>query len=155
MTIKLNLADVQTELTAVPAGNYAVTVSSVQETLSKSSNKPMLAVKLRIEEPEDQAGRILFDNFSLQPQALWKLKRWLLALGYAEDEIAEFELDPEELVGLDCVAAVIVEPFIRNQGTEAEEQVERNRISAYALGNALEVGIEGEAAETGFDFDFD
>lgn len=155
MPITLSLADVKTELEAVPAGNYAVTVASAKEGISKTGN-PKIEVKLRIDEPEEQAGRILFDNFSLQPQALWKLKRWLYALGYSDDDFAgEFELDPEELVGLTCVASVIVRPFTKNPGTEQEETVERNNVEAYASDNAVTGLAGGDEDEEAFKFDFD
>ena len=51
--------------------------------------------------PEEFQNRKLFDNPSLQPQALFRLVGILTALGYSEEECAdaEFVLDPETWVG--------------------------------------------------------
>jgi hypothetical protein len=123
MPITLNLQDVQTELEAIPAGNYPVVVAQMTEGVSKSSNQPMLTAKLRIE-GGDFDGRMLFDHFSLQTQALWKLKRFMGALGFGEEVLEDpaYELEPEDFVGMEVTASVIVEPY---QG------VDRNKVSGY------------------------
>lgn len=148
-TINVNLAGVKTELEAVPAGTYEAVVASAQVTEAKSSGKPMLSVKLRIEAPEELNGRMLFDNFSLQSQALWKLKRWLLALGYEPDELeTNLELDPEELVGQTCYPVVVNEMY---QGQE------RSRVTGYdnsLSGAGLDLeDMEGELDKIDFSFD--
>lgn len=157
MPITVNLKGVQTELEVVPAGVYESTVASVTEATSKAGN-PMLSVKLRIDAPEDFAGRMLFDNFSLLPQALWRLKRWLLDLGYDPDELeGQIELEPEELVGLEVDVVVVTEMFERKKPDGTMEQVERSRITAYAASGEASMGElfaeADEDADVEFSFD--
>lgn len=155
MAISINLEGVKTELEAVPPGNYSCTISSVQHTLSKRSSQPMLAVQLRIDEPEEEQGRLLFDNFSLQRQALWKLKRWMLTLGWDPDELeSQIELDPEEFVGMQVVAVVTN----REQQQEDGTTITRSSVSGYAGVDDFisDIGAADEDEdEEGFDFDFD
>lgn len=143
MPITLNLADVQTELEAIPAGNYDVVIASCIEGMSKTSNQPMLTMKLRVE-GGNYDGRMLFDHFSLQPQALWKLKRLMGALGFGADVLKDpsYELEPEDFVGMEVGAAVIIDPY---------KGVDRNKIGGY-------VGDDGpedlDAAMDDLDLDF-
>lgn len=150
MAIQLNLAGISAVLEAVPPDTYPVVVSQCRLQDSKASGQPMLAWRLRIESPEEFAGRLLFHNTSLQKQALWNLKRTLLALGYEEEELDSFEFDPEEVVGLTCQVVVTVETDPNG--------VERNKIvalltdeGAAPIGAAQEAGAELAA---GVDFDF-
>lgn len=140
MGIVLNLAKVKTGFDPVPAGNYDVSVAKAELTTAKSSGKPMIAVQYRISEPEEHEGRILFDNFSLQPQALWKLKGFLQALEWAGIDEDGLELDPAELIGAQLTVAVIQEPGQRDDI--------RNVVKGYGgggadLGEDVELDFEG------------
>ena len=110
MGIVLNLADVKTTFEPVPVGNYDVSIVKAEQTLSKSSNQPMIAVQYRINSPEEHEGRLLFDNFSLQPQALWKLKTLLEALAWPGTDEDGLELSVDELIGAELIVSVIQEP---------------------------------------------
>ena len=112
MAISLNLAGVQARsFEALPEGKYLVEVLEVKPKTAASSGAPMLAWVFRVLE-EDYAGRQLFTNTVLTDVSLWKLKGFLIALGYTEEELAgELELDPDELTGLQAIARVKVRDY--------------------------------------------
>lgn len=119
MAIKVNFSDIQTFET-LPTGNYSVIVESVELRDSKSSEYPYLNWTLEVQEG-DYAGRKLWLITSLNPKALWKLQETLAALGYETDALkGELEFDPEEFVGCEAVASVILTQY---QGRE-QNQVE-------------------------------
>lgn len=124
--IVLNLAGVKTTFEPVPAGNYDVSIVKAESTLAKSSGKPMIAVQYRIGDGEHE-GRVLFDNFSLQPQALWKLKTLLEALEWGGTEEDGLEFHPDELIGAQLTVAVAVEPGQRGDM--------RNVVKGYGAGD--------------------
>lgn len=105
--VHIDFTGVSTEMEAVPPNYYHATVFEASVGPSKSSGQPTLFLQFSISEGE-YAGRRLFDNPSLQPQSLWRVKRTLIALGY--DAVADLEgaieLVPADLIGLPCVLAV-------------------------------------------------
>jgi hypothetical protein len=107
MAISLNLSGVQARsFEPLPEGKYLVEVLEVKAKIAASSGAPMLAWTFRVLD-EDYEGRQLFTNTVLTDNSLWKLKSFLIALGYTEEELnGEIELDPDELVGLQAVARV-------------------------------------------------
>lgn len=140
--IVLNLAGVKTSFEPVPAGNYGVSIVKAEQKLAKSSGKPMIAVQYRVSEPEEHEGRILFDNFSLQPQALWKLKTILEALDWPGVDEDGLEFTADELLGAELVVSVIQEP-----GRDGEM---RNTVKGYgggdddtSLGEEIDVEFAG------------
>lgn len=83
----------------MPAGEYEGLIKSVEVKHGKTSGKPYLSVCLELTEA-DVSGRRAYSNYSLQPQALWKLKELLLELGWDEAQLeAELDLEPAELMG--------------------------------------------------------
>jgi len=106
--IRIDLTGVSVGFEPVEAGYYAATVYNVRQKLSKASQQPMLEVQFSITEPAEFAGRRLFTNYSLQPQALWKLKGFLQALPTGQDLDGAIDLSPEDLMGLPCVLVVAV-----------------------------------------------
>jgi len=80
----------------IPEGDYVAEVTEVEQKLSKQQ-KPFIAFTLTLR--GDQEGKKLFHNCSLQPQALFNLRRTLEALGY-EVPNGPMDLDLNELKGL-------------------------------------------------------
>jgi hypothetical protein len=57
---------------------------------------------------------------SLQPQSLWRVKRLLVALGIDVPE-GPFELDEQDLVGLECVARVTQVPHYSDKSRKVND----------------------------------
>src|SRR4051812_15400255 len=65
-----------------PEGSYRVRVSKVDDTQLSKKNEPKVELQLKIQDEGESFGRVIFDNASLQPQALFKLKAYYNAVGY-------------------------------------------------------------------------
>jgi len=117
------------EFEAMPAGYYQAMVEEAKMGLSRAS-KPKLEVHFTVMSPEDYAGRKCFGNYSLQPQALWNLKRFLKALDLGYDLSGECEFDTDDLLGAECTLLLIQQEY---QG-EMRNSIQR----------VLPAGVEGE-----------
>lgn len=118
-SINLDLSGVEVSRKAIPEGTYAVVVNKAELTQSREGNN---MIKLEFEVTEGpHKGAKLFENCSLQPQALFKLKSVMLALGMNIPN-GSFDLDTNDLVGLNCEVEV---------GHETYEGKKRARILEY------------------------
>lgn len=79
----------------LPEGIYQAQIWAIDERLGEKSQQPYMAFDFRI----DESPRHLFDNFSLQPQALWRLKRLFEILGLPSKGTLDIDWD-HEVVGL-------------------------------------------------------
>ena len=93
---------------AVPAGSYHVQVTSFTEETSKTSGNPMLKLELTIQTGEF-TGQKVFTNLSLQPQALWKLKSFLDAVGMETE--GAVDIDTNAVLGRELSVSVTVEEY--------------------------------------------
>jgi hypothetical protein len=90
----------------LPEGEYEATVFEVEQKVGQSSGKPYLNWQFKLQDPNYDNRRAFFMT-SLSPNALWKLKDTLKALGVDEEDLAgNFELDPQELVGTECTIKI-------------------------------------------------
>lgn len=118
-SVNLDLSGVEVGRRAIPEGTYAVVVNKAELTKSREGNN---MIKLEFEVTEGpHKGAKLFENCSLQPQALFKLKGVMLALGMNIPD-GSFDLDTNDLVGLNCEVEV---------GHETYEGKKRARILEY------------------------
>ena len=99
----------------LPEGVYALTVMEAEETESSAGN-PM--IKIKFSEPDTKT--VIFENFSLLPQALFKIQGFMEALGY--DVSSDMDFDPKDLIGYVVTAKVVQEEY---EGTP------RNKIKSY------------------------
>ena len=106
--IKLNFDGVETGYKTVPEGTYEVRVKEIEAGTSQA-NAPKLDFKFEIISGKNK-GSLLFYTCSLQPQALFKLKVVLEALGYEIPE-GNFNLDIDELIDLECSVEVAHETY--------------------------------------------
>lgn len=106
--ITVNLTGVQTNVEPVPAGMYLASVQEIKQKVSSSGN-PYLSWEFVIEEPQEYAARKLWYNTSLQPHALFSLKRLLEALEYftAEDLNGQISFEPDDLLGFQVTLVVV------------------------------------------------
>ncbi len=94
---------------AVDDGEYVAEVTSVSEEESESGN-PYLAWKWKITEQGDAKGATIYDNTSLQPQALWRLKGLLEVLGFDVPDSA-MTIDLKALVGKKATLEITNEEY--------------------------------------------
>lgn len=98
----------------LPEGEYVLVVKDVTAKTSQSGNDMYV---VQFQDPESKT--VIFDNFSLLPQALFHLQALLKALGYDVD--ADMEFDPKEILGYMVRASVVQEEYegtIKNRITK-------------------------------------
>ncbi len=88
-----------------PDGYYTAEIKSIEEEVGGDSGEPYLAVRWKT-----HIGSVVFDNFSLQPQSLWVLRSCLDCMGYDTPD-AEYEFDPDDLLGATCGLEVVNEEY--------------------------------------------
>ena len=129
--ISINLAGVEAGGRKVPEGEYIVEVTSFEEKESSNGN-PGLSWKWKVVEG-DYKGATIWDNTSLLPQALWRLKNLLDCLGI--DTSGEVNLVAKEILGKRALVEISIETY---QGKE------RSRITQFLKG----VGGSGTSRST-------
>lgn len=98
------------ELVPMPEGVYDVTVFDAKVAIAKTGSK-YVAWEFKVSEG-DHMGRRAWLNNSLQQQALWALKRSLIAMG--EDPIAlegRFKLNLKAFLGRPCKIVIAHEQY--------------------------------------------
>lgn len=103
---------------AIPldADDYPAVITKADIHESKSSGEDTLYLDLAVGEE----GRNMRWNTSLQPSGLWRLKRMLMRLGIEVPE-GPFEFDEADLVGVECVVRVILEPHYRDKNRKTNK----------------------------------
>lgn len=118
-SVNVDLSEVEASRKAIPEGTYEVVVNGANQKDSRDGN-PMIAFEFEVTEGAHKGAK-LYENCSLQPQALFKLKSVLMALGMDIPNKA-FDLNLRDLVGLTCEVEV---------GHEVYEGKKRARILQY------------------------
>lgn len=116
--MKLNFADVETtNFDPVPKGKYHVKATDYElreaGENAKNPGSEYYNWELTIQDGE-YANRKLFTNTSLLPNALFALKGMLQSTGkWTKEELdsAEFDFDPEEVLGVSIYAVVEVTTY--------------------------------------------
>lgn len=107
INLGVNLAEVETDIVAIPEDRYPVRILESSKIKTSSNGNPMIVWVVQVTEG-DYEGRKLFINTSLVPAALFTLKNLVDAAGISFDEDG-FEL--EECFGLEFLADVVVEQY--------------------------------------------
>lgn len=120
----VDLSGVTTEFTAIPAGEYQAIFAKYVNGVGKTSGEPKVTLRFAIADGEYE-GRVLFSDCSLQPHALFAIKRALLAMG-ADPEDLEHSIDTDEeldrVIGSRVRLVVSTKP--KNDGTGDYNNVE-------------------------------
>lgn len=106
---KLDFTGVETGGKAVPDGNYLAEVVSVEEKEGNESGEPYLAWKWKILEGPGK-GATVYDNTSLQPQALWRLRGMLESMGFDVPDGA-MDFDEQDCIGEQCILEITNEKY--------------------------------------------
>lgn len=93
----------------LPEGPVLLELVDIEEKESDAGN-PYLAAEFQVPEGEEFAKTKAYDNFSLQPQALWKLRGFLEAAG-VETEDGPMDLDLDGILGSVVMADIIHEDY--------------------------------------------
>lgn len=119
----------------IEEGSYELEVVSCEIQEGSDSGEPYLKWVYKVVNDCKSKGGQVFDNTSLQPQALWRLRGILDALG-VETEDGEFELLPDDYVGLSL-----------NGEVENEEYDGKDRARLVRFGDEVEVSDSDEEDE--------
>lgn len=93
----------------VDEGQYRVEVTDATEEES-NEGKPYIKVVMKIDDGGDFDGVKIYDNMSLQPQALWKLRSFMENLGIETPE-GPMDIDLDELIGASVMIDIIHESY--------------------------------------------
>ena len=102
-SVNVDLSGVESSRKTIPEGTYTLTVNAANQKNS-SNNNPMIVFEFEVADGPYK-GVPLYENCSLQPQALFKLKSVLEALGFEIPNKA-FDLNLRDLIGLTCEVEV-------------------------------------------------
>lgn len=91
----------------IPDGRYAAKIIAIEQKEGKESGEPYVALTWEVTSKKCNGREVRFDIYSLQPQALWRLKGLLEAL---EVEVPddEMEVDFDEIISdeTECIIEV-------------------------------------------------
>jgi hypothetical protein len=134
-SFKVDFTGVEAGGFEVPDGLYVLAVQTVTQKKSQEAGNPYLSWEFKVDEGKYK-GRKVWDNTSLQPQALWKLRGLFENMGM-DIEDGEFEVDLEELQGQLVGAEVVNEKY---QGKD------KPRIASYLPADEVD-GESGDEEE--------
>lgn len=124
MAIKINWKDAEKKV--IPEGTeIAFTVRKADyKAQSGQSGQPAVNYQLTVNEPTEFAGQIVFKLFSLQPQALWAYKQFLVRSGAPESLFDDDEVDIQKVIdasiGLRGRAVVVVREYKDKDGVDQQ-----------------------------------
>lgn len=103
----INFADVPDANEPVPPGTYNCTIVAAEPTTSKSGGNPMIKIRWRIDDEGDMHKRNIFDNLVFSPNALWRVRQVLEALGFANN--FNGAVNPESLIGEQATLKITIQ----------------------------------------------
>lgn len=133
--IKLNLKDVRPGMEPIPAGRYPIEVVDADIREGKDSKQPYLWLHMKVVEGEQEKRRLFYQGTLNQDSEGLGITFASINALFGEDLTGSedmYELDTDDLIGLDAVAVVDIEPNLDGE--------DRNRVKYLR-------GLEGEAAE--------
>lgn len=122
-SVNVDLSGVEASRKTIPEGVYTLVVDSATQKSSQGGN-PMIVFEFSVAEGKYQGSK-LYENCSLQPQALFKLKSVLIALGMNIPNKA-FDLDLKDLIGMTCEAEVGHETYEGKKKARILEYIDPN-----------------------------
>jgi hypothetical protein len=105
--ISVDFTGVKSGGATVPDGRYAAKIIAVEQKEGKESGEPYVELTWEITSQKCNGRELWFDNYSLQPQALWRLKGMLEAME-VEVPDGEQDIDFDELIDgeTECIVEV-------------------------------------------------
>jgi hypothetical protein len=105
--VSVDFTGVKSGGATVPDGRYAAKIVAVEQKEGKESGEPYLDVTWEITSKKCNGREVRFDNYSQQPQALWRLKGLLEALEIEVPD-GEMDIDFDEIIAdeTECIIEV-------------------------------------------------
>jgi hypothetical protein len=123
MPIEIDFEGVSNEgFPLLDEGLYEATITAIKPGLSQAK-KPKLEVTFTL---KDMNGRLMWANYSLQKDSLWKLKQDLVSLGYDVPE-GKFDVPVEEMMGMAVQLQIIHKPHWEDASKMVEEIAKMTR----------------------------
>lgn len=113
-------------LEPIEEGSYNATIVNAEVGMSKQ-DQPKIDLRWKIDDGQEHAGRQIFDTLSFHPEALWRTKLALQALGFANDFSGEVET--EDLLNRSATIRVTIEPSTQIDPATGEPYPPRNRVT--------------------------
>jgi len=123
--ISIDFTGVKSGGLAIPDGRYAAKIIAVEQKEGKESGEPYLDLTWEITSKKCNSREVRFDNYSQQPQALWRLKGLLEAL---EIEVPDGEQD----IDFDEIISDETECIIELTGEKNNEGKTYARVTGHA-----------------------
>jgi hypothetical protein len=130
-----------------PPGKYTLRIDETRQEAAKSSGELKLTVSFEIVDgpngSNEFAGKKLLSSYSLQQQALFRLKKLVIACGISDDQLPADGLDDQLLIGCQITSQIQTEKY---QGRDV------NRVTGEepASGPAIPVTVTPAPAPAGF-----
>lgn len=121
----------------VDDGEYLAQVSKIEEKEGESSGQPYLAWQWKIVEEGEAKGATVYDNTSLTPQSLWRLRSLLECIGIEVPD-GKMRLVLDQLVGKRCRLEITNETY---QGKE------KPRVTGFLIAAASKVKAKAKVAD--------
>lgn len=93
----------------LPEGPIQLELKEIEEKEGEESGKPYLEFALEVVDGEYEGTKV-WDNMSLQSQALWKLRGFMEAGGHATED-GPMQIDPDDLIGTVVMGDIIHEDY--------------------------------------------
>ena len=120
LNVSLDFSSVKT-FEPLPAGVYTAVLKKAEIGLSKNQ-QPKIAIEMLVTAPEEYADKKIFDNPSLQEQALFKVKNLIEALGG----------EPKQIRNSKALAKLLEESLDTTLGVALSvDKQDRNQVSRY------------------------
>ena len=105
--ISVDFTGVKSGGATIPDGRYAAKIIAVEQKEGKESGEPYVELTWEVTSKKCNGREIKFDNYSLQPQALWRLKGMLEAMGVDVPD-GEQDVDFDELISdeTECIVEI-------------------------------------------------
>lgn len=106
-TISVDFTGVKSGGATVPDGRYTAKVTAVEQKEGKESGEPYIELTWEVTSKKCNGREVKFDNYSLQPQALWRLKSLLEAMEIEVPD-GEQDIDFDEIISdeTECIIEV-------------------------------------------------
>lgn len=130
----------------LPEGPVKLELVDIEEKEGESSGQPYLSFTFEVPEGEEFAGTKAWDNMSLQPQSLWKLRGFLEAAGVATED-GPMDIDQDELIGLVVTGNIIHEDYKGKSKHRIDGYVDDEPAPASATSKKKKSAAKAEAAD--------
>lgn len=111
-----------TRATHVAPGEYKLRVLDAVERVSKKGN-PMIELTLQVRHDDGTVGPKLFDYLVFDESSAWKIDQFLASAGMHPGAEKEVDVQAQEVIGWEVVAALKVETYNGNTNNKVANYI--------------------------------